>query len=551
MKKVKLLAIALLTCSTVIAETHARSGDGRVALMDGLGELHHPVTTDRSRAQLFFDQGLKLIYGFNHDEAERSFRRAAELDPNMAMAYWGIALAMGPNYNLPVDAEREKIAFENIQKAKALASKASANERGYVEALAKRYTDAPNPDYQQLAAAYKDAMREFSRKFPDDPDAATLYAESIMNLRPWALWERDGAPAEGTEEIVSVLESVLRRYPVHIGAMHFYIHAVEASPHPEHALSVANKLASLAPAAGHLVHIPSHIYMRTGFYNAAMRANVTAAMADEEYIEFTGATGVYPMMYYSHNLHFVAVSAGMEGQYARAKMAADALVEHVSPHLKEMPMLESFMVVPLTVDLRFERWNEILKRPQPNPNLKIAIPAMWHYARGVALAATGKTQQAEAERQIFEDFAAGTPEDAIWAPPFNNKTKNILKIAANVLQARIAVANRDYPNAIRLYQDAVGLQDGLNYGEPPDWYFPVREALGGALLESGDFVAAEKVFRADLECNPRNGRSLFGLARSLAGQGRNYDADLVRQQFEVAWKNADSPLEVEQVASGR
>ncbi len=544
MKRIVVVLVFLAAAAAQAQQHPAQHKDVRAGLMPGLGALHHPVSTNNAEAQRFFDQGLRLIYAFNHDEAERSFRRAAELDPQLAMAWWGIAYALGPNYNLPVDAAREKAAYHAIQKALSLAAKAPENERAYIEALAKRYSDQPNPDYRQLALNFKDAMGALAKRYLDDLDAATLCAESMMNLHPWGLWKHDGTPTEGTPEILAVLETVLKRNPRHMGAVHYYLHAVEASPQPERGLAGANVLASLAPSAGHLVHMPAHIYIRTGDYRAATSTNVKAAAADETYIKASGVQGIYPLMYYSHNLHFIAVAAGMEGRFAEAKTAAERLVAHVGPHVKDMPPLEGFMTVPSAVLARFQRWDEILKAPQPDAGMKTAT-AFWHYARGMALAATGKLTEAESERKAVAEAGEQTPPDAIFAMPFNNLTRNILKIADHVLNAKIALARQDSAAAIGLLRDAVAIQDNLKYGEPPDWYFPVRESLGAALLSSGDAAAAEKVFREDLERNPRNGRSLFGLHESLNALGRTHDAQFVEQQLQAAWKNADTPLKLQ------
>ncbi len=319
-------------------------GEKPATLMSGLGSVHHPVSTTSPEAQKFFDQGLALVYAFNHEEAVRSFKRAAELDPRMAMAYWGTALALGPNINMDVDPQREKAAYDAVQKAISLVATTDTNERAYIEALAKRYSIDPKADLKKLAADYKSAMGELVKNYPDDLDAATLYAESAMDLRPWQLWTREGKPAPGTEEIIAVLESVLRRDPNHPGAIHYYIHAVEASPNPERALAYAPKLGKLMPAAGHLVHMPAHIYARTGDYENAARSNEDAAAADRAYIAASGTQGVYPLMYYSHNLHFLAIACSIEGRFADAMKAAKQLEANVGPHLKEMPMLEGFMV---------------------------------------------------------------------------------------------------------------------------------------------------------------------------------------------------------------
>jgi tetratricopeptide (TPR) repeat protein len=512
--------------------------------MPGLGDLHHTVSTKNPHAQQFFDQGLRLIYAFNHDEAARSFQRAAELDPKLAMAYWGIAEAVGPNYNDPASEERFKAAHEAIQKAVDLSANAPPNEQAYIQGLAKRFPADTKSDFRKAAEDYRDAMRELVKKYPDDLDAATLFAEAGMNLHPWGLWHQDGTPEAGTEEIIAALESVIKRDPNHMGAVHYYIHAVEASPAPERALAGANRLAALAPAAGHLVHMPAHVYIRTGDYDAAVKTNVAAASADQTYIKASGAQGIYPGMYYSHNLHFIAIAASMAGNFAQAKDGADRLFAHVKPMIQEMPMLEGFLTVPTAVLVRFGKWSDVLKTRQPDANLKVAT-IFWHYAHGMALAASGEPSEAEKDHQVIVDAKNATPEDAIFAPPFNNKTKNILQIADDVLAAKIAMARNDMSTAIEHLRDGVAVQDRLNYGEPPDWYFPLREALGAVLLMNRDVEGAEKAFREDLDRNPRNPRSLFGLQQTLKAQGRDYDAALVGKQFQTAWKGGSRQLRVE------
>jgi tetratricopeptide (TPR) repeat protein len=512
--------------------------------MPGLGDLHHPVTTSNPEAQQFFDQGLRLIYAFNHDEAAKSFHRAAELDPKMAMAYWGIAEAVGPNYNDPADPDRFKQAHEAIQKATELAGKASASEGAYIAAMAKRFPADPKADLRQAAEQYHEAMREVVKQFPDDLDAATLFAEAGMNLHPWGLWHVDGAPEAGTQEVVATLESVMKRDPNHMGAIHYYIHAVEASPHPERALAGANKLAAMAPAAGHLVHMPGHIYIRTGDFDSAVKTNELAAAADRKFIQAHGSEGLYPAMYYSHNLHFIAACSSMDGDYAEAHKAATMLTQNVAPHVKAMPPLEGFMTVPMAVEIRFQKWDQILSMPQPDPSMQ-SVTVFWHFARGLALAGKGKIPDAEAEYRTVSAAEAATPPDAVFQMPINNKTKDILKIAENVLGAKIAMAKHDANGAIAQLRQAVSIQDTLKYGEPPDWFFPVRESLGAALLLNGNASEAEKVFRDDLDRNPRNPRSLFGLREALKAQNKAYDAQFVDKQFQAAWKGPDLKLKVE------
>ena len=544
----KILAQVLcgaLLCLGAMAQDHAAHAQAHpVTLVTGLGDLQHPVSTHNPQAQEFFDQGLRFIYAFNHDEAARSFQHAAELDPKLAMAYWGVAEAVGPNYNDPADPDRYKRAHDAVQKAVDLSAGASPSEQAYIQAMAKRFPADPKSDLKKAAEDYHDAMRQVSAEFPDDLEAATLFAESGMNLHPWGLWHQDGTPQVGTDEIVATLESVMKRDPNHLGAIHYYIHAVEASNNPERALAGANKLAALAPGAGHIVHMPAHIYIRTGDYEAAVKTNEQAAEVDRAYLKATGEQGIYPMMYYSHNLHFIAMCGAMNGRYSEARKNADLLVANVGPHVKEMPPLEGFMTIPVAVEVRFHHWNEILKMPAPDPAMKTAT-VFWHFGRGLALAGTGKVEDAEAEYKIVSDAEAATPPDVIFQMPINNKAKDIMKIAENVLGAKVAMAKKDNSAAIALLREAVAIQDKLNYGEPPDWFYPVRESLGGAMLLSGDAAAAEKVFREDLDRNPRNPRSLWGLRRALLLQKRDYDAGFVQKQFETSWKGGAQALKLD------
>ncbi len=534
-----------LLCVGSMAQDHASHMQAHpVTMVTGLGNLHHPVSTHNAQAQQFFDQGLRFIYAFNHDEAARSFQHAAELDPKLAMAYWGVAEAVGPNYNDPADPGRYKHAHDSVQKAVELSNSASPSDQAYINALAKRFPADPSSDLKRAAEEYRDAMRQVVAQFPDDLDAATLFAEAGMNLHPWGLWHQDGTPEAGTDEIVATLESVMKRDPNHLGAVHYYIHAVEASNNPERALAGANKLAALAPGAGHIVHMPAHVYIRTGDYDAAVKTNEQAAEVDRAYIKASGAQGIYPMMYYSHNLHFVAMCGAMNGRYAEARKNADLLAANVAPHVKEMPPLEGFMTIPMAVEVRFHHWNEILKMPAPDASMKTAT-VFWHFGRGLALAATGKLDAAESEYKVVSDAEAATPPDVIFQMPINNKAKDIMKIAKDVVGAKIAMAKKDNSGAITMLREAVAIQDTLKYGEPPDWFFPVRESLGGALLMSGDAAGAEKVFRDDLDRNPRNPRSLFGLRQALLQQKRDYDAGFVQKQFEGSWKGGALALKLD------
>ena len=536
------LTFSLSLCTVALPQhtnhnTRKDAKDQPATHVPGMGSHHHAVSTTNVEAQEFFDQGLRFVFAFNHEEAIRSFKRAAELDPQLAMAHWGIALALGPNINLDVDPEGEKAAYEAIQKALSLTAGASENERAYVDALAKRYSNDPNADLKRLAVDYKNAMGDLVKRYPDDLDAATLFAEAAMNLRPWKFWTADGKPAEGTEEIVATLESVLRRDPNHIGAIHYYIHAVEASPNPERALAYAPKLPLLTPAAGHLVHMPAHIYERTGDYEAAALSNKDAARADEAYMKARGAEGLYAMMYYAHNLHFLAIADSMSGRFADAQVAARRLEAYVAPFVKGMPMLEGFMTVSPLLLVRFHRWDEIERLPAPDKSL-VGATAIWHFARGMAFDAKGRPKEADAELVALSAAHQLLPADASFGL---NSASHVLQIAHNVLAARLAQRiNRR--QAIIFLRDAVELEDSLAYDEPQAWFLPVRETLGAALLQNGDYAGAEQVFRADLERNRRNGRSLFGLMEALKAEKKDHEAMLVKQQFDVAWKNADTKL---------
>jgi tetratricopeptide (TPR) repeat protein len=544
MKRLLVLSLLLSVCPATYAQHHAAApaGTRAVALLPGLGEHHHPVSTANAEAQKFFDQGLILVYGFNHDEAARSFRRAAELDPQMAMAYWGIALAAGPNYNsTTMDAVRQKTAYEAVQKALSLSAKSPEHERAYIEAMAKRISNDSQADQAKLSLAYKEAMAALMRRYPDDLEAATLYADSAMILNAWKLWSLDGKPAPGTEEIVSVLETVLRRNPNHIGANHLYVHAVEASTQPDRALPSADRLGALSPAAGHLVHMPAHIYQRIGDYEASARSNDLAAKADRAHIEANGAQGIYSAAYYSHNLHFLAAAYSMQGRFADARNAVEQLESNVRPRLEGMGFLEDFMPTKTLLLVRFRRWDDILKSPEP-PKTMTYTRALWHWGRALAYAGTGKMESAETERKVFDAAVKAMPAEARFGI---NSAHDVMKIAEHILGARIAGARGDRRLAVELLRKAVETEDSLGYNEPPDWYYPPsRESLGGALMLNGEHAEAEKVFRADLEKNRRNGRSLFGLMESLKAQGKSYDAALVRREFERAWKNADTQLSV-------
>ncbi|HKE10480.1 MAG TPA: hypothetical protein VKE73_02820 [Myxococcota bacterium] len=537
-----ILVACLAAChGTDLRERPGEEHDG-VPLFDNLGSYSHPITTKSALAQQYFDQGLRLVYGFNHDEARRAFEEAARLDPDAAMAYWGIAYTLGPNYNLPRDPGRDHEACLAVAKAQAKVSGASERERGYVSAIATRYADPPPADRRSLDEAYAQAMQGLAERFPDDLDAATLHAESMMDLDPWELWTRHGKPRPGTLEIVATLESVLRRDPDHPGANHYYIHAVEASPSPERGLASAERLASLVPGAGHLVHMPSHIYMRIGRYDDAVVANQRAIAVDEAYIASQKVQGVYAMMYYPHNIHFLYMAAAFDGRSAESVQAADKLAQKVPPDMVlSMPgPMESFLTAPPLARVRFGKWEEILAQPLPPESLPYAT-AISHYARGLAYLRTARVREAKAELSALDQVSAGIGKDRVVTQV--NKSSTLLSIASHTLAGEIAaIQPQTMDEAVAQLEEAVKIQDNLAYMEPPDWYFPVRQALGAVLLRAKRPRDAEAVYRADLEQNPDNGWSLYGLAESLRALKKKKEASQVEARFEKAWKHADVVL---------
>ncbi|MGK3995214.1 hypothetical protein [Sorangium sp. So ce1024] len=510
-----------------------------VPLFGDIGAVHHPVTTSSQIAQRYFDQGLRLVYAFNHDEARKAFEEAARIDPELAMARWGVALTLGPNINLPADPERERAAFKAVEEARALAGSASERERAYIEALATRHAADPGGDRSALDRAYADAMRDLARRYPDDLDASVLFAEALMDLRPWDLWTRDGRPQPGTEEIVATLEGVLQRDPEHTGAHHYHIHAVEASPTPERALPSAERLGGLAPGAGHLVHMPSHIFFRVGRYADASDANERAAEVDRRYIRARRPEGIYPRMYFPHNLHFLSVSAGMEGRGAVALRAArELLAEVTDQHVQHMPMLEMFRPALLFALVRFGRWDDVLAEPAPPPGERYTT-GIWRYARGRALAAKGRPDDAAREAAALRAMSSEGVADVTIGM---NRAKDLLEIAALVLESQIASERGETGAAVGMLEDAARVEDTLRYFEPPNWPEPVRHTLGAALLKAGRPRDAEAVYREDLRLHPHNGWSLCGLEQSLRAQGREEEADAAHERFERAWARADVRL---------
>ena len=512
-------------------------------IFSGLGTLQHPVSTSSPRAQRYFDQGMRLLFGFNHREAIRSFRSAAAVDPECAMAYWGVAYAYGPHVNEPMDAEDVAGAWDALSEAVARRSGATPLEQEYIAALEQRYRKEFTPDRSELDRAFADAMRNLVKRHPDDLDAQTLFAEALMNTMPWDYWTRDRTPKPETAEILAALQFVLSRNPDHPGANHFYIHAVEAGPNPEAGLPAADRLRGYASAAGHLVHMPSHIYMRVGQYHEAMEANRLAAKADWDYIRHCRALGFYPGVYYPHNLHFLWWAEVFEGRgrdaLRTARQAEEYSIDNAcgprkaleAPRLRHLPWLTL---------VRFGRGDEMLVVPRPaDTNDFLVDRALWHFTRGWVLASRRQAEASADEERLLAGIAGSDAARSLSSPQF--PVTDILAVADHWLAARVAEARGDSAGMVASFEAAVAAEDAIPYMEPSYWPFPVRPAFGAALLRSGQASRAEDVFRDDLRRWPRNGWSLYGLELALRAQSRAEDAASVQRQFLEAWRHAEGP----------
>ncbi len=525
----------------------ATSRGADAPLLDGMGDHSRRVTTTSPLAQRYFNQGLVLAYAFNHDEAIRSFRRAAELDPSCAMAWWGVALCNGPHINNPVVPEdHARDAWDAAQHAQALKGNCTPVERALIEAVATRYAADPKAERRPLDEAYASAMREVARQFPRDDDVATLFAESLMDLRPWDLWLKPPpgstvgtppTPQPGTQEIVATLERALALNPNNPGANHLYIHTMEASPAPTKAVAAADRLRALVPGAGHLVHMPSHIDIRVGNWAAAALANERAVDADDRYRRISPRQEFY-RVYMAHNHHFLAFTAMMEGRREAALDAARDMVGGVPDDYIESsaPLVDPYMSIVYDVHKRFGRWDELLLEPAPHPKLVITA-AMWRFNRAVALAAKGDTARARSEQERFREAVRAVPADAIMAI---NPAHKVLSIAAHMLEGEIALAERRTDDAVRSLREAVAVEDSLLYMEPPDWIQPVRHALGAVLIDAARYAEAERVYRDDLVFWPENAWSLKGLRDALRAQGRAAAANALSPRVERAWARADT-----------
>jgi tetratricopeptide (TPR) repeat protein len=538
-----------LACSLVLASVAATGGCSAtktssssvsVPLFEGLGQRGRPITTSSRDAQVYFDQGLSFLFAFNHDEAIRSFRRATELDPKAAMAWWGISIANGPHINFPMMLpEQSAAASAALSRAQAELDDETAVERDLVQALAARYSDPPPADRTALDTAYADAMRAVWKKHPQDADVGALFAEAMMDLRPWNQWTPQGKAQPGTEEVLTTLDEVLALKSDHPLALHLYIHAVEASPEPGRADVAANRLRDLQPGLGHLVHMPSHIDVRRGRWSEAVKANAKAMVADDRYRAISPEQRFY-RIYMAHNHHMLAFAAMMIGQRAEAVQAIDSMVATMPEQWKKEYAFVSdgFLAMPLEVRLRFGMWNDVLAAKDFEPIFPVAN-SMRLYSRGVAYAALGDTKSARTEQAAFRKAKSAVTKESIIG---NNIAPDIVAIADRVLEGEILYREGKREAGFAALRQAVALEDKLRYDEPPAWILPSRHTLGAAYLDAGRWKDAEKVFRTDLEKLPGNGWSLFGLAKSLRMQKRLVEAAKVDAEFQKAWANADTEI---------
>lgn len=535
------LLLGALAVGAYVLIRPAAASAGSAAPPEDLGAHVFPVSTRSPEAHRAFDRGLTLAYGFSHQRAEKEFRRAAELDPSCAMAWWGVALVNGPHINFPVvPPDRAKTAWEALQKARARAPGASGLEQALIDALGKRYADPQPEDRAPLDKAYADAMRGVWRSYAGRADIAVLYAESLMDLRPWDLWTADGRPQPGTAEIVALLERALELDPDHPGANHLYIHTMEASPRPEAALDAADRLLDLVPASSHLVHMPSHIYARLGRWEDAAESNRRAIRVDDARRAVDRAPGFYAM-YMAHNRHFLVYTDMMQGRSADAIRAARTMVAEMPKEFLAAyaGVADGFVIFPSEVLMRFGRWGAVLKEPEPAESFPLSR-ALWRFTRGVAYTALNRLDQAREEQSAFRNAAAKVPEGWTFG---NNSAADLLAIASNVLDGELAAKEVRFDDAVKFLEEAVRIQDRLRYDEPPDWVQPVRHTLGAVLLRAGRYAEAEAVYREDLRQYPENGWSLYGLGRALRLQKQDGPAKEAEKRFEKAWDRADFKLE--------
>lgn len=543
LKILSFLFICFLSISLLSCKSEENLSNRNAPLLPNLGSFEYNVTTSSELAQQYFNQGLILAYGFNHLEAYRSFNEAADIDSNCAMAYWGMALVLGPNINAAMENSDINPVYEAIQKAIKFSNKVTEKEKDFILALSKRYSKEPLEDRSSLDSAYSDAMRKVSNKYPNDTEAGVLFSESVMDLHPWDYWLKDGTPQPWTKEIISQLEKVLKLDPKHPGANHLFIHTIEASKTPERGLEHADRLRTLIPGAGHLVHMPSHIYIRVGKYHEGTLANQMAVKSDEAYLNQCNQQGLYPMGYYPHNFHFLWATATLEG---RSELAIDAALKTSSKPADSLlsvcgyQTLQHYKAIPYYAYVRFGKWEEILKESSPldeHPYPK----GVWHYARGMAYTASNNLIKAKEEFNNLEKLKnLGDVNDlTIWGI---NSAGNLLRIASDVLAGEIAAKEKNYTKAISLLTSAVNLEKKLLYDEPPTWFYPVRHNLGAILIEAGKYADAELIYKEDLSEFPENGWALFGLIESLKKQNKSTEVLEAEKRFKQAWQYADLNL---------
>lgn len=548
MKRVSsLFFLAFAACMAGAQMTHSGLGEnpsivGRQApILQGLGNHMFPVSTKDGTAQRLVNQGLTLNYAFNHAEANRSFTYASDWDKELAMAFWGQALSLGPHINAAMDDANVPKAWDALQSAIKLAGNATPREQAFIKALAKRYGPTPVKDRSSLDQAYAAAMRELVKEYPEDSDALTLCAESLMNLHPWDYWKKDGSAQPWTQEFVDMLEKALRIDPNHPGALHLYIHAVEASPDPYRASDEADRLQYLTPAAGHLTHMPGHIYIRTGRYAEAALSNELATKADDDYLAQCKRQGIYPLMYMPHNWHFLWFARTFEGKSKQAMDAAREMAKRIDPKLMVQTGMEGLQHLyssPIYALARFGRWDEALTEPEPEKDA-LYVRGVWHFARGLALVRKGGDSQKEI--QALEAIQANTKLKAIVLDGMC-PADHIMATALAVLKGEQAAQAKDYVKAIEHLTKAVEMEDANLYMEPAYWTHTTRLVLGAVLIDAGKPGDAERVYQEDLKRNPENGWALFGLAQAYEKQGRKVEAAKAKARFQLAWKDADVQL---------
>lgn len=518
-------------------------------LFEGMGTHNFEISSEDELAGIYFNQAIALTYGFNHLEATRSYEQVALIVPDAAIAYWGQALVLGPNLNAAMESTSIKPAFEAIRKAKELSKKASPKEKDLIAALAKRYSqDETLSDRTELDYAYANAMKTLVNKYPKDPNIRTLFAEALMVIHAWDFWNGDGRPKEWTPEILDVLETGLKDFPDHAGLIHYYIHAVEASKNPGRALEYADVLTNLVPGSGHLVHMPSHIYIRTGNYQDGVEVNEKAILVDNNYISQCRQQGLYPLAYVPHNRHFLWAMASMQGNSKKAIMAAEHMAEHIDPDYMRSPglgTLQHYWITPLYAYVRFGKWDKILNTEKPEADLPYPV-AIWHYSRGMAFIASGDFDKAAKELQNLNKVRKDRSLEGVTVWEIN-KAEDVLSIASLSLEGELKAGLEEYDKAISILKDAAQFEDDLNYNEPSDWHSPIRQTLGAVLLSAGKYSEAEKYYKEDLETFPKNGWSLYGLYKSYQFQNKEEESVAAYAKFNESWKWADIKIKASRI----